>query len=292
MLGYLAAAAVCLAAVLVLRTDPWSFPEVPGLSYIFPEQCKVKEGRLLSREELSRYHGGQGSPGLYLAVLGQVFDVQKGIKHYGPGGSYSFFAGPFQKSDCLAVDLQQGTRTERPGKGCLPSLRDWRLHRCWPSRRCVRTLPNTDVTPQQLAQLLPEELCRGKLIGHFYDEDGDPTKALEDALTVIDVGLKLKEQRHEENKQFPPCNSEFSSGASKVWCSKNSGGIKRDWVGVPRKLYLAGYDGYRCVCVRTNGPPSENPDSKEHNDRGDLDNPSLKEYKDCNPLFDWCWLKE
>ncbi|XP_044142169.1 neuferricin isoform X5 [Bufo gargarizans] len=233
MLGYLAAAAVCLAAVLVLRTDPWSFPEVPGLSYIFPEQCKE-----------------------------EVICVKR-----------------------LLMYLMHS-------KGCLPSLRDWRLHRCWPSRRCVRTLPNTDVTPQQLAQLLPEELCRGKLIGHFYDEDGDPTKALEDALTVIDVGLKLKEQRHEENKQFPPCNSEFSSGASKVWCSKNSGGIKRDWVGVPRKLYLAGYDGYRCVCVRTNGPPSENPDSKEHNDRGDLDNPSLKEYKDCNPLFDWCWLKE
>ncbi|KAG9492568.1 hypothetical protein GDO78_000847 [Eleutherodactylus coqui] len=132
----------------------------------------------------------------------------------------------------------------------------------------------------------------GKLVGHFYDEDGNPTKALEDALAVIAVGLKLKEERHEENKQFPPCNSEFNSGVSRVWCSKNSGGIQRNWVGVPRKLHIVGYDGYRCVCVRTTGPPSENPDSEEHNDRGDLDNPSLKEYKDCNPLFDWCLLKE
>lgn len=75
-------------------------------------------------------------------------------------------------------------------------------------------------------------------------------------------------------------------------CLSLSGGIQRDWVGVPRKLYLAGYDGYRCVCVRTTGPPSEHLESKEHNDKGDLDNPSLQEYKDCNPLFDWCLLKE
>ncbi|XP_040280782.1 neuferricin isoform X1 [Bufo bufo] len=271
MLGYLAAAAVCLAAVLVLRTDPWSFPEVPGLSSIFPEQCKVKEGRLLSQEELSRYHGGQGSPGLYLAVLGRVFDVQKGIQHYGPGGSYSFFAAKDASRAYVTGDFTDA--------GLVDDV--------------------SELSPTQMLHLnnwlsfyQKNYLAVGKLIGHFYDEDGDPTKALEDALTVIDVGLKLKEQRHEENKQFPPCNSEFSSGASKVWCSKNSGGIKRDWVGVPRKLYLAGYDGYRCVCVRTNGPPSENPDSKEHHDRGDLDNASLKEYKDCNPLFDWCWLKE
>lgn len=71
-----------------------------------------------------------------------------------------------------------------------------------------------------------------------------------------------------------------------------SGGIQRDWVGVPRKLYIAGYDGYRCVCVRITGPPSDHLGSKEHNDRGDLDNPSLQEYKDCNPLFDWCLVKE
>ncbi|KAG8587391.1 hypothetical protein GDO81_005651 [Engystomops pustulosus] len=224
MFGYLAAAALCLVAVLVLRSDPWSLCEVPGLSSLFPEQCRGQAGRLLSKGELSSYDGGHGSPGLYLAVLGQVFDVQKGMKHYGPGGSYSFFTG--------------------------------------------------------------------KLIGHFYDEYGNPTKALEDALAAIDVGLKLKEKRHEENKQFPPCNSEFSSGISRVWCSKNSGGIQRDWVGVPRKLYLAGFDGYRCVCVRATGPSSENPESEVHDNRGDLDNPSLKEYKDCNPLFDWCLLKE
>ncbi|KAE8625110.1 hypothetical protein XENTR_v10006161 [Xenopus tropicalis] len=223
MLGYLAAAALCLAAVLLMRLDHLPLVDIPGLGYIFPQQCELSEGRLMSKEELSVYDGGPGSSGIYLAILGQVFDVHKGSKHYGPGGSYSFFAG--------------------------------------------------------------------KLTGRFYDESGNPTKALEDALKVIDIGLKLKEEREEENKQFPPCNSEWSSESKRVWCSKNSGGIQRDWVGVPRKMYTAGTNGYRCVCVRNFGPPSEQPDSTEHNDRGDLDNPMLHEYEDCNPLFEWCFLK-
>ncbi|XP_066433073.1 neuferricin [Eleutherodactylus coqui] len=271
MLGYVAAV-LSLTAVLVLRTDLWSFlAEVPGLGAVLPETCGVQAGRLLTRDELSAYHGGPGSPGLYLAVLGQVFDVHGGSKHYGPGGSYSFFTARDASRAYVTGDFTDG--------GLVDDV--------------------SELSPSQMLHLnnwlsfyQKTYAAVGKLVGHFYDEDGNPTKALEDALAVIAVGLKLKEERHEENKQFPPCNSEFNSGVSRVWCSKNSGGIQRNWVGVPRKLHIVGYDGYRCVCVRTTGPPSENPDSEEHNDRGDLDNPSLKEYKDCNPLFDWCLLKE
>ncbi len=51
--------------------------------------------RLLSSRELSLYDGEDGSRGLYLAILGQVFDVHKGHKHYGPGGAYHVMAGDF-----------------------------------------------------------------------------------------------------------------------------------------------------------------------------------------------------
>jgi cytochrome b involved in lipid metabolism len=30
---------------------------------------------------------------LYLSILGSVYDVSKGAKHYAPGGSYAFFTG-------------------------------------------------------------------------------------------------------------------------------------------------------------------------------------------------------
>lgn len=51
--------------------------------------------RVLSSHELSLYDGQEGSRGLYLAILGQVFDVHKGYKHYGPGGPYHFMTGDF-----------------------------------------------------------------------------------------------------------------------------------------------------------------------------------------------------
>lgn len=49
--------------------------------------------RLLSKSELSLYSGQEGSRGLYLAILGRVFDVHQGHKHYGPDGAYHFMAG-------------------------------------------------------------------------------------------------------------------------------------------------------------------------------------------------------
>lgn len=49
--------------------------------------------RLFVPEELARYRGGPGDPGLYLALLGRVYDVSSGRRHYEPGAHYSGFAG-------------------------------------------------------------------------------------------------------------------------------------------------------------------------------------------------------
>lgn len=46
---------------------------------------------LLTAEELRKYDGSEGSPGTYLAILGEIFDVSAGNQYYGPGGGYSFF---------------------------------------------------------------------------------------------------------------------------------------------------------------------------------------------------------
>ena len=69
-----------------------------------------------------------------------------------------------------------------------------------------------------------------------------------------------------------------------------SGGIKRDWVGVPRQYFTPGEETSKCVCVRTTGPPSDNPESKSN--RGNLDNPSLREYEGCDPKAIECYFKE
>lgn len=46
---------------------------------------------LFTKEVLKKY--SDTSSGLYLAILGKVYDVGKGEKFYGPGGSYHFFTG-------------------------------------------------------------------------------------------------------------------------------------------------------------------------------------------------------
>ncbi|KAM5307637.1 neuferricin isoform 3-T4 [Glossophaga mutica] len=130
----------------------------------------------------------------------------------------------------------------------------------------------------------------GKVIGRFYGEDGLPTPELTLVEAMISKGLEANKQALQEKHQFPPCNSEWSSArGSRFWCSPNSGGVSRDWTGVPRKLYKPGAKEPHCVCVRTTGPPSDQvPDNPAHRNRGDLDHPNLEEYTGCPPLSMAC----
>ena len=51
------------------------------------------DDKLFTYDELRQLDGAEDSSGLCVAVLGSVYDVSSGRKHYGLGGSYSFFAG-------------------------------------------------------------------------------------------------------------------------------------------------------------------------------------------------------
>lgn len=54
---------------------------------------------------------------------------------------------------------------------------------------------------------------------------------------------------------FPPCNSEWKKDTGgRVWCSTKSGGVTRDWVGVPRIYTDPTARGSRCACVKNFGP--------------------------------------
>lgn len=67
-----------------------------------------------------------------------------------------------------------------------------------------------------------------------------------------------------------------------------SGGVKREWVGVPRKLFTAGTRNYRCACVKNFGVPLASPGAQGN--RGDLDQPNLEEYEGCSPVANSCKL--
>jgi len=55
-------------------------------------QSDLGNVQLFTKEELSKFTGEENTR-VYLAILGEVFDVTKGRKHYQKGGGYGFFSG-------------------------------------------------------------------------------------------------------------------------------------------------------------------------------------------------------
>lgn len=249
-----------------------------ALVYLHLLDSKTESGKsepveneiLLTPEELKKYDGGPESVGLYLAILGEVFDVEKGAQHYRPGGGYAFFTGRDATRAYITGDFSEaGLSDDVEGldDSSLSGIEDW------------------------LSFYREEYKPVGKLIGRYYDTKGDPTPELRAVREVIGQNQKNKWLQDQEKDVFPPCNSEWSQEkGSKVWCTQKSGGIERDWVGVPRELHRKGKDP-RCVCVKSTGPPSNAPSAAEHEDRGDLDHPDLKEYPDCPSDSESCKVK-
>ncbi|MEJ1273214.1 neuferricin isoform X2 [Cricetulus griseus] len=224
--------------------------------------------RLFVPEELARYRGGPGDPGLYLALLGRVYDVSSGRKHYEPGAHYSGFAGRDASRAFVTGDYSEaGLVDDVTG---LSSSEILILHK-W------------------LSFYQKNYVFVGRLVGRFYGEDGLPTSELTQVEAIVTKGMEANEQQQRDKQKFPPCNAEWSSAkGSRLWCSQKSGGVNRDWIGVPRKLYKPGAKEPHCVCVRTTGPPSDQQNNPRHSNRGDLDNPNLEEYTGCSPLATEC----
>lgn len=250
MLGYVLAAGLAVAAVFIHRD--WFV--IFGSNHQRPPAAV----RLLSSRELSLYDGREDSRGLYLAVLGQVFDVHKGHKHYGPGGAYHFMAGrdaslAFVTGVFTGSDLTDDVSSLSPLQ--LTALYDW------------------------LAFYHREYQHVGLLIGRFYSETGRPTEALLQVEASLAEGQRFKAQAETEMKHFPACNSEWSSArGGRVWCSTKSGGVDRRWTGVPRRLFSPGSSSVRCVCV-------QDPTAAE-------ENPNLQKYEGCPPHADSCSVQE
>lgn len=60
-----------------------------------------------------------------------------------------------------------------------------------------------------------------------------------------------------------------------------SGGIERDWIGVPRKLYVPGANSYRCACVNKSNLNNDNIEMSQY----------LVEYEGCEANSNTCYIK-
>lgn len=62
--------------------------------------------------------------------------------------------------------------------------------------------------------------CIGKLIGRYYNEQGEPTQYSNLVQQWISEAYAQKEDENQEKRIFPPCNSEWTPEAgSRVWCT-------------------------------------------------------------------------
>lgn len=151
-----------------------------------------------------------------------------------------------------------------------------------------------DLSPADLVSLVEwkdfyhkEYKYVGKLDGYFYNSKGEMTNNYLRVMEKLQIAKEQKNEDKLDEQMFPPCNSEWSQAKGGfVWCSESSGGIERNWVGVPRKYFRSGKTEPRCACVRTTGPPTDDRQSKSNN--GDLDNPNLREYPNCEKLSERC----
>lgn len=194
---------------------------------------------------------------IYLGFLGSLYDVTEGKKFYGPGGSYVFFAG------------KDATRAFATGD-FVNDLND----------------NIEDLTDSQVADLFNWKktydegpyIFVGYLEGAFYDKDGQKKQVLLDAEGKREVHKQKEQSNSKWSERFPGCNSQWSgdSGETKVWCSTESGGVKRSWVGVPRLVFNSFHNTDVCGCVN----------------KADLEHPSVKLYDGCKPTASSCSFRK
>ncbi|XP_059056988.1 neuferricin homolog isoform X2 [Achroia grisella] len=193
-------------------------------------------------EQLALYNGISKNK-IYLSIIGSVFDVTTG-----KDGSRAFVTGDFKDES-----LYKDHILDLPCNDLL-TLKNWK-----------------DTLRDKYKEV-------GVLIGRYYDVNGRETEYMKMFYVETEKCIIEKDLAKKEELKFPPCNIEWSPDAgTKVWCTKTSGGVKRNWVGVPRQLYTPGQDMPRCTCVNIE----------------DIDNSAamFKEYDNCPITSTSCIIK-
>ncbi|XP_061355412.1 membrane-associated progesterone-binding protein 4 [Gastrolobium bilobum] len=180
--------------------------------------------RLFSAEELALFNGTDERLPIFLGILGSVFDVTKGKSHYGSGGGYNHFAGRDASRAFVSGNFT--------GDGLTDSLRG---------------LSSTEVKSvvEWRGFYFKTYKYVGKLVGRYYDSQGNPTKYLKGVEAKAARGAQLLEKQKIEEAKQPSCNSRWSQDeGGEVWCD----------VGYPRlvqrpvEIALTGKMSKRCAC--------------------------------------------
>ncbi|XP_057953410.1 membrane-associated progesterone-binding protein 4 isoform X1 [Malania oleifera] len=218
----------------------------------FPFRFQPQQ-RLFTVEELALHNGTDDNLPILLGILGAVFDVTKGKSHYGREGGYNHFAGrdasrAFVSGNFTGDGLTDSLRGLSSTQ--VKSIVEWRefYFRSYTYIKVSRLI-NWKCSRRITWDFQMTSFLRfvGKLVGHYYDSEGNPTKYLKGVEAKAARGTQLLEKQKEEEAKIPSCSSRWSQEeGGEVWCDT---GYPR-LVQRPLDIALTGKVSKRCACFK------------------------------------------
>jgi len=199
--------------------------------------------RAVTPEELAENVGSPPGSPVWIALLGEVFDVTSGARHYGPEGGYRFFAG----TDATRA-FHTGEFTE---EGLVPSVDGLSDAAMLGLEEWAEFYRGGGPTGDD-GENEREYKRVGFLVGGHYYLDDDPSSAPyaptpSPAKLAFDEAVRRarveKKKAAARDATFPACASRWSSDrGGEVFCE--------DGRGRPRKevTFAAGKRRVRCAC--------------------------------------------
>ncbi|CAL5436116.1 unnamed protein product [Camellia sinensis] len=244
-LGIAASLSLLLISLLLVRFFPLNSPPPPP-----------PPSRLFTAQQLAIYNGTDDGLPIFLAILGSVFDVTKGKSHYGAGGGYNHFAGRDASRAFVSGNFT--------GDGLTDSMHGLSSTEAW----CLSFGVGT---ASSILFGIAWPVFVGKLVGRYYDSEGNPTKYLKGAEAKAARGAQLMEKQKNEEAKLPSCNSRWSQDTgSEVWCDN---GYPR-LIQKPLEMAITGKVSKRCACFNEE----------------ELNQPGLEVYSGCDHFAKLCRL--
>lgn len=207
---------LAVTTILLVAASGWLWlPQYILASANTSNILAAAHGRVFSAADLAQFDASNPALPIYLAVLGEVFDVTEGRRFYAPPSHYSYFSGR-DGSRAFAT----GEFTDATGRAGhdLADLLDAQL-----------------ITIDDWRKSYHEKYTfLGRLYqsdgSGFYDAQGQATQRLTDIHGRLGAARALASQQAEYLKNVPGCNSYFRQGeGGRIWCD---GGL------LPRKVGL------------------------------------------------------
>jgi len=191
------------------------------------DSCKDKDnvgnGRIFTKDELKKYDGNSMPEyGIFLAIMGEVFDVTAGEAYYGPGKGYAAFSGRDGSRSFVSGDFTNEGAVESLD-GLTPAevagVADWR----------------------SFYRKEEKYLFVGTLDGLYFDSTGKKTSYHDFVEEKLTEHERMEERKRLLKEKYPKCSSRWSQATGKeIWCNENL---------VPRNFLDSLGSSPRCACV-------------------------------------------